>query len=64
MSSREITLLGYGLITVVGVILGVVSHRSKALPRPGDVFAWTLRTSSGRIALFAVWAWLGLHFLG
>jgi len=64
MSNRDITLLGYALIVSVGLILGVVSHQTRFLARVGDVFEWILGTRSGRIALFAAWAWLGLHFLG
>ena len=33
------------------------------MPTIDTVIRWTLRTHSGRIALFAALAWLGLHFL-
>lgn len=63
MSSHAI-LLGYGVIVAMGLAIGVTAHRSGGPAPIGDVIDWVLQTRSGRIALFAGWAWLGLHFLG
>ncbi len=65
MSSRAITILGYGVIAFGGVALGAAARRGKAaIPTFGSVVRWALHTRSGRIGLFAAWAWTGLHFLG
>jgi hypothetical protein len=65
MNTHVITLLGYGVIALGGVSLEVIAHRPDSpVPRLNTVVCWALRTRSGRVALFAAWAWLGLHFLG
>jgi hypothetical protein len=65
MSSRTITLLGYTVIIASGVTLGVATHlREMSVPTFGTMVRWALRTRSGRIGVFAAWAWMGLHFLG
>ncbi len=64
MSARQIILTGYAVIVTTGLIVGVLAHRSNRIATVGDVIDWILQTRSGRIALFAAWAWLGLHFLG
>ncbi len=64
MSARQIILTGYAVIVATGLIVGILSHRSNRIATVGDVIDWILQTRSGRIALFAGWAWLGLHFLG
>ncbi len=64
MSTRQIILVGYSVIGAAGLIVGLLSHRTSRIATIGDVIDWVLQTRSGRIALFAAWAWLGLHFLG
>ncbi len=64
MSSREITLIGYVVIILFGVGVEIYARRTEAIPTVGVAFRWALQTHSGRIALFAAWAWMGLHFLG
>ncbi len=63
MSSHEATLPGYTLIVSTGFGPGILAHRSTAIPTLGEVTDWVLQTRSGRIALFATWAWLGLHLV-
>jgi hypothetical protein len=65
MSTHTITIIGYCVIVLAGLTLELVARRGvKAIPTLDDVVRWTLRTRSGRIGLFAAWAWMGLHFLG
>ncbi len=64
MSRHDITVLGFIVIALAGVALEVFARRTGIVPTIDTAIRWTLRTNSGRIALFAVWAWLGLHFLG
>ena len=64
MSRHDITIIGFAVIALSGVALEVFARRTGKPPTIDAVIRWTLRTHSGRIALFAAWAWLGLHFLG
>jgi hypothetical protein len=65
MSTHAITLLGYAVIVAVGATLEVVARRgTTSVPTLDTLVRWTLRSRSGRIALLASWAWMGLHFLG
>jgi len=64
MSRHDQILIGYALIALAGVALEVFARRTGNIPTIDATIRWALRTHSGRIALFAVWAWLGLHFLG
>lgn len=65
MSSHAVILAGYWALAIGGVGLEAVSRRAgSALPPWSTVIRWALGTRSGRIGLFAAWAWVGLHFLG
>jgi hypothetical protein len=65
MNWRMATLIGYVLVAAVGGIVEMVGRRGTAsVPTVDQVLRWVLQTRSGRIAVFAAWAWLGLHFLG
>jgi len=64
MSWRAVTLFGYSAVVVAGLTLEVVAHRTGSIVTFDGLVRSLLRTRSGRIALFAAWAWLGVHFLG
>jgi len=65
MSTHAITIVGYFVIVLTGMILEIVARRgTNTIPTLDTVVRWVLRTRSGRIGLFAAWAWMGLHFLG
>jgi hypothetical protein len=65
MSWRLTTLLGYGLVTLAGGIVEMAGRRgATSIPTLDQTLRWVLQTRSGRIAIFAAWAWMGLHFLG
>lgn len=65
MNTRTVTLVGYGAIVLGGAAVEIAAHRREGSGLTfGQLLAWTLHTRSGRLALFAAWAWLGLHFLG
>lgn len=65
MSWRLGTLLGYGLVALVTVAVETLARRRAAwIPTLAETLRWVLSTRSGRIAIFATWAWMGLHFLG
>jgi len=64
MSWRTVTLVGYTVIAIAGLTLEVVARRTGTIATFDELIRRLLRTRSGRIALFAAWAWLGVHFLG
>jgi len=64
MSTHAITVAGYVLIVLCGIVLQLLSYRTNSrIPSLGTVFSRVVRTRSGRVGLVAGWAWLGLHFL-
>ena len=63
MSSHDITVGGYLVVVIAGVVLEVVATRTKApVPSLGDVLTRIMRTRTGRVGVLVGWAWLGLHF--
>lgn len=65
MSSHDLTLAGYAVILICGLAVEMLArHPGSVVPTLSDLVRWVLRTRSGRIGIFAAWAWLGLHFLG
>jgi hypothetical protein len=63
MSSHGFTATVYLLIVLIGVGVQIrsLSERSR-LPSLATVFSRVMRTRSGRVGIFAGWAWIGLHF--
>ena len=63
MTSHDLTLAGYGLIALGGVVLQLLSHREgSSIPSFGALLRWAMARRSARIGILAGWAWLGLHF--
>jgi hypothetical protein len=61
--SRAITIAGYGLCILAGVVLHLLGRREGApIPTFGRVVSRAMRTRSGRVGVLAGWAWVGLHF--
>jgi hypothetical protein len=62
MSSHDITLAGYLLFVFLGIGLNLLAHRRRSrIPTIGQVFGRIMHTRTGRIAVVAWWAFLGLH---
>jgi hypothetical protein len=62
MSSRDITLGGYLLFLALGIVLTVLAHRrGSAIPTMAAMFTRIMHSRTGRIAVIAWWAWLGMH---
>jgi hypothetical protein len=63
MSSHALTLAGYAVIALAGVILQLWSRREGSrIPSLAYVMRRVMSSKSGRVGLVAGWAWLGLHF--
>ena len=62
MSSHVITLAGYLAFLVAGIGLEALAHRPRSrIPAIGAVADRIMHSRTGRIAVAAWWAWLGLH---
>ena len=62
MSSHNITLVGYLLFPALGIGLTAVAHRpGSRVPTLGALSTRIMHGRTGRIAVVAWWAWLGLH---
>jgi len=62
MSSHAITIGGYLLFLVLGIGLNALAHRSgSVIPTMGAMFTRIMHSRTGRIAVVAWWAWLGMH---
>ena len=62
MSSHAITVAGYLALAAVAIVLNVLAHRrGSRIPTVGAVFTRIMHSRTGRIAVVAWWAWLGLH---
>jgi len=62
MSSHNITLVGYLLFPALGIGLTALAHRpGSRVPTLGALSTRIMHRRTGRIAVVAWWAWLGLH---
>jgi hypothetical protein len=63
MNSHDLTIAGYLLAVVIGLVLEFLASRpGSRMPSLGTVFRRIMRTRSGRVGVIAGWAWVGLHF--
>jgi hypothetical protein len=62
MSSHVITTAGFVAFVIAGTVLNLLAHRpGTRIPTMGTLFTRTMHSRTGRIAVVAWWAWLGLH---
>lgn len=64
MTSRSITFAGFAVI--VGMTLAWAAFSARQARRPNSVtlaraVGALTRTKGGRVTMFLIWAWLGLH---
>lgn len=73
MSDWALSLTIFVALGITGVAMEVWARRwprlpgpvpaSVRLPRAAPSVAAAMRTTAGRVAVFAWWLWLGIHFL-
>ena len=62
MTSHYITIAGYATFLAAGIALNLLAHRrGSRIPTMGALFTRIMHTRTGRIAIIAWWAWLGMH---
>lgn len=63
MSARVVTELGFAVIALAAIGLGVASHlMPKRVPTLTSVLAVVMRRRTTRIAFVLAWWWVGWHF--
>jgi hypothetical protein len=64
MTSRDITIVGFGLILISALSLDLMVRGSRVrLPTLDEAITRAMRPALGRVAVLSVWFWLGWHFL-
>lgn len=63
MSSHAVTLWGYLALVMAGAVVELAARRrGSRVPTLGVVLGRIMSTRTGRLAVMAGWAWIGLHF--
>jgi Family of unknown function (DUF6186) len=63
MNSHDVTVAGYVLVLLAGVLAQLLATRTRVpIPSLGEVLTRIMRTRTGRVGVLIAWAWLGLHF--
>lgn len=63
MNSHNLTILGYLVVVLGGIVLELLATRTRApVPSLEHVLARIMRTRTGRVGVLVAWAWVGLHF--
>jgi hypothetical protein len=64
VTARTAISAGFAALAALVIAADLMARRRESRWRPlGATLAGVLRTRSGRIVVFAVWLWLGWHFL-
>jgi hypothetical protein len=64
LTSRLVFVIGFCSVLVAGVVVDLLARSGRtALATADDVLGLLQRSRLGRAATFAVWFWLGFHFL-
>jgi Family of unknown function (DUF6186) len=62
MSSHIITIAGFVAFVAAGTVVNLLAHRpGSRIPTMGTLLTRVMHGRTGRIAVVAWWAWLGLH---
>ncbi len=62
MASHYLTILGYLAFTAAGIALAVRAHHpGSRIPTVSELFSRIMHDRTGRIAIIAWWAFIGLH---
>ncbi|MGZ4631719.1 MAG: DUF6186 family protein [Actinomycetes bacterium] len=63
MTPRAASITGFVVLLLVGVGLELWARTTARVPRAAPSVSAAMRTTPGRVAVFAWWLWLGIHFL-
>lgn len=63
MNSHDLTVLGYLVLALAGLVLELLATLGRAgIPSLQEVLTRVMRTRTGRVGVLVAWAWIGLHF--
>ena len=62
MTSFEVTVVAFAVVTASMVLLQTLARRRESWPQIGDVFSVLVSRNSGRFLILLGWWWLGWHF--
>jgi hypothetical protein len=62
MIGTAISVGGFVALLAAGIVLEVRARRASAATA-GQALAAAMRSTPGRVTVFGVWIWLGVHFL-
>ena len=62
MNSHDLTVYGYLVVMLAGLLLELLAARTRRIPSLGHVLTRIMRTRTGRVGMLVAWAWVGLHF--
>jgi hypothetical protein len=63
MSGTVVSVGGFVALLAAGVVLQLRGRRVGSAATAGRALAAAMRSTPGRVAVFGVWIWLGVHFL-
>jgi len=62
VTGTTVSVVGFLALLVAGIVLELRGRRA-GTATAGQALAAAMRTMPGRLAVFSVWIWLGVHFL-
>lgn len=62
MNSHDLTVYGYLVFLLAGLLLELLAARTRWIPSLEHVFTRIMRTRTGRVGVLVAWSWVGLHF--
>lgn len=62
MTSFELTVVCFAVVTGAMVVLQATARRRESWPQLGDVFSVLVSRNTGRFLMLLGWWWLGWHF--
>ncbi len=63
MTSRTITIAGYAVIVLAGLVLESLSRLpGSGIPSFAELLDHAMASRTGRLGVLAAWVWVGLHF--
>ncbi|MGY1823122.1 DUF6186 family protein [Geodermatophilus sp. SYSU D00079] len=63
MSGATVSAVGFAVLLLAALALQVTARHGSRAATVAQAVGAALRTTPGRVAVLAVWLWLGVHFL-
>ena len=63
MTGTTASLLAFAALLVTGVAIDLAGRLGRGPATAAEALGAAMRTTPGRLAVLATWAWIGVHFL-